>query len=100
MTTYERKRAALRFANRIRRMLGLEPVTELRKGLRQDSTSCPIARTIKYQAGGRRYVSVTELRASFRGPDGARKHIPVPLGAQYFIGAFDAGEYRDLVAKR
>lgn len=98
MTKYNQKRAALRFANRLRRMLGLPEVSTLRPGLRSESASCPIARTVKYGAG-RRYVRVDESFARIK-VGGETKMIPVPTGARYFIFDFDTRGYPDLIAKR
>ena len=46
--TKAEREAALKVANRVRKMLGKRPVKRLKKGERGAGTSCPIARTIDW----------------------------------------------------
>jgi len=84
MDKYER--AALRFANKLRRLLGKRPVGALYQGTTNSPQSCPIANTI----GKRVEVDLGSVKLP------KRKLIPLPREVMIFLHAFDLGEYQHL----
>lgn len=96
------KKAALDFANEVRKDVGKAPVTRLQKGWPREDRYCPIARTIDQDGmasvgvGTAAYGTSDEL--STQEANGKYEHAyEIPEGAQRFIVAFDGDKIPELV---
>ena len=88
------KRAALRFANRVRAKLGRKPVTRLRRGDIGNSYSCALTNTI----GSDIITTTKKVRLRVEGADWTRDQVvaEVPDNVRHFINDFDMGNYPEL----
>jgi hypothetical protein len=85
------KHRALDYVNLVREFLELDPIGELRPGLRNSAHECPVARSIK--DGEVMYVLVTPDECYIHGEHSVLR----PSGAvSEFIRAVDRGEYPEL----
>jgi hypothetical protein len=92
MTTYgTEKRNALRFANRVRKMLNLPPVDHLYKGQPNEGAYCPITNTIYDDDLDRNdaYIRTERYNLYFRVGEMDRKTINLPPSVRSFVKAFD-----------
>lgn len=92
MRTSKLKEAALEFVNEVRRDTGREPLSELPKGYRGASRSCPIANALNstFDANvGPRSIVLTP-------PGGPVYRTTPPEAVTQFIKRFDAGRIPEL----
>jgi hypothetical protein len=106
MSNYDLKRAALRKANFVRRLLGLPPVDHLYKGDKGEPRSCPITNTIYDDdlSHGEVFVETDgrEIHVEdFRNSAGEYKEYIVGIAqhsqARQFISQFDNGGFPELI---
>ena len=94
MTTAERDqiaKATLAWVNQVRKKQGLKRLTRLRKGKRDHTGECPVARSLT-DSPGRAIVKTRVAYVLFTKPRLTHRTILIdlPLAAQQFVVIFDA----------
>lgn len=105
---------ALGWVNRVRKLLGADPLTELPAGQRMSGVACPIARAIPIPrisvgaavmgAPTKQSVQMDLVRSRMHlrrytstwGLSPGRVEVFLPRRVQQFVARFDDGEYPDL----